>query len=135
MTSRSMNELLNNFDTTAFPFDRPELKVLVSSTSLMWSELQLKPLHDEDYMGADKDILRGTDLRVVNKTERAFEEKTGLLWKSRGEFVLATQRQSAVYLRQKLLPMLFLVTISFGVFYFPLEATFAMPRVATSLIA
>merc|ERR1719230_1993081 len=31
--------------------------------------------------------------------------------------------------------MIFLVMIGFGVFFFPLEVPFAMPRVATSLVA
>lgn len=134
-TLRLIGLFLNRFDMTSFPFDMPRLEVRVASATLMKDELQLQPIKDESFKGASADIFKGTDLVLTDVRERVFEEDDGMLEKSRGELVLATRRDFRVYLRQKLVPSLFLVIVGFGVFFFPLDAPFAMPRVSTSLIA
>lgn len=134
-TVRIIAVLLNHFDMTAFPFDKPKLRIRVVSKTLMRDELQLKPIKEPEFKGAGNDIFQGTDLELTNATERVFDEDDGMLRKSRGEMIVFSRRDPRVYLRQKLLPMFFLLMVSFGVFYFPLEAPFAMPRVGTSLIA
>eukprot|EP00747_Dinoflagellata_sp_TGD_P032860 gnl/TRDRNA2_/TRDRNA2_136257_c0_seq2.p1 gnl/TRDRNA2_/TRDRNA2_136257_c0~~gnl/TRDRNA2_/TRDRNA2_136257_c0_seq2.p1 ORF type:complete len:219 (-),score=35.70 gnl/TRDRNA2_/TRDRNA2_136257_c0_seq2:87-743(-) len=63
------------------------------------------------------------------------EETDSMLEKSRGEFRMLVRRNAEPYLMGILLPEIFMVIISWSVFWLPLIAPFAMPRVATALIA
>lgn len=134
-TERLIIVCMNKFDVGRFPFDSQTLKVIVASTTLMSKELKLSPIKDETLMGVKDGVFQGTDLSMAEARAIVVEEVDGSLQKSRGELLIKVHRHAQVYLRKKLLPELFLVAISWTVFYFPLKPPFAMPRVATSLIS
>lgn len=125
----------NNFDMRAFPFDAQHLDLTIASTTLMLDELQLSPIQNKKISGLNKGVFDAYDLVLDKVDATSYDEIVGSLQKSRGELSIFLHRDWQLYMQKKLLPELFLVFISWTVFYFPLQPVFAMPRVATSLIA
>lgn len=128
-------KLINHFDLTSFPFDRQTLSVRIASGTLMANDLELRPMEDPELVGVNPSAFANTDFKMVSSSTRVYREADGFLVKSRGELRINVKRLPGSYVRKKLLPQMLLVAISWTVFYFPLLPPFAMPRVATSLIA
>jgi len=101
----------------------------------MAKDVRLMPMQEAIPFAVHPESFDGTDMELTSANARVWEEHDGYLIKSRGEFNLEVKRRPEGYIRKKLLPQIFLVAISWTVFYFPLLPPFAMPRVATSLIA
>lgn len=134
-TERLIIVCTNKFQISSFPFDSQVLKLRVASTTMMLDEVKLTPIQDKLFMGIKDGVFAGTDLFTTGVEAQTVDEVDGALRKSRGELLIKVKRNAQVYLRKKLVPELFLVMISWTVFYFPLKPPFAMPRVATSLIS
>lgn len=134
-TERMVVVCKNDFHMGPFPFDTQHLNLIIASTTLMMDDLQLSPIRDKKISGVKTGVFDPYDLVLDKVKARSFDEVDGTLRKSRGELRVTVHRDWQLYMRKKLLPELFLVFISWTVFYFPLQPHFAMPRVATSLIA
>lgn len=133
---RVLAKINKAFDVSAFPFDVQHLQVRLVSTSLMADELKLVPIEDEgELSGVDQGIFREKDFFYEGNHLRAFEEKDGMLVKSRGELDIVINRDTWTYISCLLLPEFLLLGISIAVFFFPMQVPFIMPRVATSLIS
>jgi hypothetical protein len=125
----------NTFAVQDFPFDYQVLRVRVASATRMLDELQLSPIEGPEYSGVKDGIFDSSDFTLVSADVHAFDEIESTLQKSRGELVIELRRQPLGYINSLLLPELLILCISYSVFWFPLTAPFAMPRVATALIA
>lgn len=132
---RLLTIVKNTFDIRAFPFDAQSLKFRVASTTLMASDLQLAALSDEGLSGVKSGTFVGKEFDFVSSNAHVFDDKDGLLEKSRGELVIMVQRCSEPYVKNLLVPSLILVAIAYTVFLFPLKHPFIMPRVTTSLVS
>eukprot|EP00747_Dinoflagellata_sp_TGD_P032859 gnl/TRDRNA2_/TRDRNA2_136257_c0_seq1.p1 gnl/TRDRNA2_/TRDRNA2_136257_c0~~gnl/TRDRNA2_/TRDRNA2_136257_c0_seq1.p1 ORF type:complete len:442 (-),score=46.46 gnl/TRDRNA2_/TRDRNA2_136257_c0_seq1:115-1440(-) len=133
--SRVSAELQSRFHLGAFPFDQQTLRVTLASGSLMLDDLKLAPTNNTKAFGIEESSFHGKDVSLKSYELIEREETTSLLEKSRGDLRIVVQRNAAPYLMGILLPVVFMVIISWTVFWLPLIAPFAMPRVATALIA
>lgn len=131
---RLLAKVKNSFDISAFPFDSQSLRFRIASTTFMADELKLTPLTEEGVNGVKDGIFDGQEFEFISTRTHAFEEKDGILEKSRGELVIEVRRVSEPYVKNLLVQCLLLVAIAYTVFLFPLAERFVMPRVATSVI-
>jgi hypothetical protein len=131
---RVLAVLKNKFEVRAFPFDHQSLKLRVASATLMSDELKMEPL-TEQTSGVKEGTFSGTDFRLTGDAQSVFEEEDATLYKSRGELTVDIDRIYKPYVTGLLLPEFLVIIISYSAFWFPLIAPFAMPRVATALIA
>lgn len=125
----------NKFDLSAFPFDTQHLVLTIASTTMMSDELELTPVQDKMLSGVKKGLFDSYDVVLDKVMAESNDQVDGALKKSRGELCITVHRDWQLWMQKKLIPELFLVAISWSVFYFPLQPPFAMPRCATSLIA
>lgn len=132
---RVIADLKNTFSAAAFPFDSQVLVVTVGSKTFLKDELQLSPMTGPAWSGIKGGTFDRTDF-YLNGTELiVFGEVDGILAKSRGQLRISVQRDPSSYIGGSLVPEILVLAISYSVFWFPLTAPFAMPRVATALIA
>jgi len=132
-------QMLNDFDTSAYPFDNQSLKVVLSSTKFMSDEVSLRPHEDPTWFGVKTDSLKGTGFVGLegpepNYTYEAINETDGELRKCRGNFYLKVKRSSMATSRTVFEPTLTLVSLPYAVLFFPRLLPFSMPRLATSMI-
>jgi hypothetical protein len=92
-------------------------------------------LDESDASGVASSLFEGMEFSLLDSKLQSYEEITGPLHKSRGELSFRVERAHQEYASSVFLPACLLVAISWTVFFFPLEAAFTMPRVATSLLA
>merc|ERR1719189_3213686 len=85
--------------------------------------------------GTKDGLLSNSDFSFEGAKASVDEEIDASLKKSRAEFRIVASRRSMPYIQSLLVPELLVLAISFSVFWFPLLAAFAMPRVATALIS
>jgi len=134
-TQRLKLSVQQHFEVRAFPFDYQTPKIILSSATLMTSDLILMELPDRRLHGAKKDLFTNREFQYVSEKTRVFEEVDASLHKSRGELAIKLKRDWTRYLQTTILPEVFLILISFTVFWMPRATPFAMPRVATNLIS
>jgi len=132
---RVMVTAKNQFEVHAFPFDWQTLIVQLGSRTLMADELVFVPLNDTVTTGVDSDLLKLSDFSFMSFDVSVMEQRDATLRKSRAELHIVANRRSVPYIQSLLVPELLVLAISFTVFWFPLKAAFAMPRVGTALIA
>jgi len=132
---RVLGVIKNKFFVRAFPFDKQVLKLRVASSTLMLDELQLVPLNGSHYFGVNEGVFAGSDFIFQKTNQTEVQEEDGTLRKSRGELSIYVDRMSDTYVGALLMPEALIMIISYSAFWFPLTAPFAMPRVATALIA
>eukprot|EP00439_Symbiodinium_sp_Y106_P076145 s1009_g15.t1 len=137
---RMLVTMTNDFDTSAYPFDRQSLQVIVASEKLMADELVLKPHTDTTLIGVKDDVLTGTGFGGTEGAKpkysiSSFKESDALLVKSRGLFEIQIARGFGGAGRQIFGPTLTLLAVSYSVFFFPLVPALTMPRVASSVIS
>ncbi|CAE7346471.1 glvI [Symbiodinium pilosum] len=137
---RMLVTMTNDFDTSAFPFDKQTLQVIVASEKLMADELVLKPHSDKTLIGVKDDVLTGTGFGGSGGAKpdygiSSFKETDALLVKSRGLFQIHIVRGFGAAARQIFGPTMTLLLVSYSVFYFPMVPAFTMPRVASSVIS
>merc|ERR1719410_76777 len=87
------------------------------------------------WKGAKPGLFEDGAFHLVSDETSVFEEHDGSLQKSRGMLVMTLKRDWTRYLQTTILPEIFLILISFTVFWMPRATPFAMPRVATNLIS
>eukprot|EP00930_Biecheleria_cincta_P059030 TRINITY_DN4479_c0_g1_i1.p1 TRINITY_DN4479_c0_g1~~TRINITY_DN4479_c0_g1_i1.p1 ORF type:complete len:542 (+),score=101.33 TRINITY_DN4479_c0_g1_i1:80-1705(+) len=131
--------MLNDFDTSAYPFDNQTLKVVLSSTKYMSDEVSLRPHEDPEWFGVKPNSLKGTGFVGMEGSEpnysyAAINETDGELRKCRGNFYLKVKRSSMATSRTVFEPTLTLVALPYAVLFFPRLLPFSMPRLATSMI-
>merc|ERR1719362_2570682 len=85
--------------------------------------------------GAKSGLFDDREFKFVSDETSVFEEIDGILEKSRGKLEVTLRRDWTRYLQTTILPEIFLILISFTVFWMPRATPFAMPRVATNLIS
>jgi len=135
-TERLLLHVKQHFDVRAFPFDMQQPKIILASATLMAQDLKLREdKSDRDLAGIKPHLFEDREFRYVSDDTSVFEETDGNLVKSRGMLVITLQRDWTRYLQTTILPELFLILISFTVFWMPRATPFAMPRVATNLIS
>jgi len=134
-TERLLLRAKQHFDVTAFPFDHQSPKLILSSATLMSDDLVLQAMSDAALKGAKPGLFDDREFHFVSDETTVFEEVDGNLKKSRGMLVMRLRRDWTRYLQTTILPEIFLIMISFTVFWMPRATTFAMPRVATNLIS
>jgi len=134
-TTRLLLRCKQHFDVTAFPFDYQRPKIILSSATLMSDELVLEVMPDADMRGVKKGLFDDREFQYESDETTVFEEVDGNLIKSRGKLVMTLRRDWTRYLQTTILPEIFLILISFTVFWMPRAQPFAMPRVATNLIS
>lgn len=133
-------QMLNDFDTSAYPFDNQTLRVVLSSTKYMSDEVSLRPHENPSQFGVKEDFLKGTGFLSDEGSEQplftyeAINETDGELRKCRGTFNLKVKRSSMAISRTIFEPTLTLVALPYAVLFFPRALPFSMPRVATSLV-
>jgi len=126
----------SDFKINDFPFDTQCLRVRVASTSLSREELVLDHVAKDSHLwGVRPDTFDGKEFAFISQDIRSFEEDDGMLHKSRGELQIVVKRQASIYWNSLFFPALLLLCVSWTVFFFPLLPPFAMPRVATAVIA
>jgi len=135
-TERLLLHVKQHFDVRAFPFDYQQPKIVLSSATLMARDLKLKQdsFHRE-LAGIKPHLFEDREFKYVRDETIVFEEKDGNLIKSRGMLLITVERDWTRYLQTTILPEVFLILISFTVFWMPRATPFAMPRVATNLIS
>jgi len=134
-TQRMKLSVQQHFDVAAFPFDHQTPKIILASATLMAQDLVLKALPDKKLSGTKKGLFNGREFQFVSEHMTVFEEMDASLVKSRGKLAFTLRRDWTRYLQTTILPEIFLILISFTVFWMPRAAPFAMPRVATNLIS
>jgi len=134
-TERLLLRVKQHFDVTAFPFDYQRPKIILSSATLMSDDLVLQAMSDKTLMGAKPGLFHDREFHFVSDETTVFQEVDGNLRKSRGKLVITLRRDWTRYLQTTILPEIFLILISFTVFWMPRATPFAMPRVATNLIS
>jgi hypothetical protein len=134
-TQRLKLSIQQHFDVAAFPFDYQTPRIILSSTTLMTSDLVLKKLPDKKLHGAKPGLFNDREFQYVSEKTTVFEEVDASLHKSRGKLAITLKRDWTRYLQTTILPEVFLILISFTVFWMPRATPFAMPRVATNLIS
>jgi len=134
-TQRLKLSVQQHFDVAAFPFDYQRPRIVLSSATLMTEDLVLKEMTDKNLFGAKKGLFDDREFQFVSQTVSVFEEVDGNLKKSRGALAITLRRDWRRYLQTTILPEIFLILISFTVFWMPRATPFAMPRVATNLIS
>jgi len=134
-TERLLVRVKQHFDVTAFPFDYQRPKIVVSSSTLMSEDLVLQVLSDDSFQGAKPGLFDDREFQFLSDETSVFAEVDGSLNKSRGKLVMTLRRDWTRYLQTTILPEIFLILISFTVFWMPRATPFAMPRVATNLIS
>jgi len=134
-TQRLKLSVMQHFDVAAFPFDHQTPKIQLSSATLMTEDLVLKEMDDKNLSGFKKGLFSDGEFQFVSEQIRVFEEVDANLKKSRGELAITLRRDWRRYLQTTILPEIFLILISFTVFWMPRATPFAMPRVATNLIS
>eukprot|EP00747_Dinoflagellata_sp_TGD_P162870 gnl/TRDRNA2_/TRDRNA2_180970_c0_seq1.p1 gnl/TRDRNA2_/TRDRNA2_180970_c0~~gnl/TRDRNA2_/TRDRNA2_180970_c0_seq1.p1 ORF type:complete len:472 (-),score=84.06 gnl/TRDRNA2_/TRDRNA2_180970_c0_seq1:278-1693(-) len=127
--------LQSGYSLSAFPFDTQLLRATLASSKYMLEDLKLQPTNDTAIFGMDASLLDGKDITLDSFELREREDKSGSLQKSRGDLLITVHRNAEPYLMGILWPEFVMVMISWSVFWLPLLAPFAMPRVATALIA
>eukprot|EP00747_Dinoflagellata_sp_TGD_P210965 gnl/TRDRNA2_/TRDRNA2_84184_c0_seq1.p1 gnl/TRDRNA2_/TRDRNA2_84184_c0~~gnl/TRDRNA2_/TRDRNA2_84184_c0_seq1.p1 ORF type:complete len:463 (+),score=69.50 gnl/TRDRNA2_/TRDRNA2_84184_c0_seq1:88-1389(+) len=128
-------ELQSKFRLSAFPFDTQVLRATLASSKYMLKDLKLEPITDESLYGIKAETFKGKDISLESFRIHEREDKSGSLQKSRGELLITVKRNAEPYLMGILWPEFVMVMISWSVFWLPLLPPFAMPRVATALIA
>mmetsp|Transcript_6487 Transcript_6487/g.12475 ORF Transcript_6487/g.12475 Transcript_6487/m.12475 type:complete len:727 (-) Transcript_6487:169-2349(-) len=131
---RLLCTLRTDYDVTAFPFDEQALDVVLSSTNKMTDQMQLTPLLDQSAMSANASLFNNKDISLVSSTVKVFNETDGQLSKSRGVFTMKVKRKPKTFVFNIILPAVLVTMVGCTAFYFPLDAPFTMPRVATTLI-
>merc|ERR1719510_2464466 len=101
----------------------------------MTQDLVLKELTDKTLCGVKRGLFNDREFHYVSEKTRVFEEVDANLNKSRGELAITLRRDWTRYLQTTILPEIFMILISFTVFWMPRAQGFAMPRVATNLIS
>jgi len=134
-TQRMKLNIQQHFDVAAFPFDYQTPKIMLASGTLMSQDLVLKELTDKKLSGSKKGLFGDREFQFVSEKMSVFEEVDASLVKSRGELEVTLRRDWKRYLQTTILPEIFLILISFTVFWMPRATPFAMPRVATNLIS
>merc|ERR1719362_1360637 len=134
-TERSLLRVKQHFDVTAFPFDYQTPKIIVASATLMSEDLVLQAMPEDSLQGAKPGLFEDREFQFVSDETTVFEEIDGSLKKSRGVLTMTLRRDWTRYLQTTILPEIFLILISFTVFWMPRAQPFAMPRVATNLIS
>jgi len=134
-TERLLLRVKQHFDVTAFPFDYQRPKIILSSATLMSDDLVLQEMSDGTLMGAKPGLFDDREFHFESDKTTVFEEVDANLKKSRGKLVMTLRRDWTRYLQTTILPEIFLILISFTVFWMPRATPFAMPRVATNLIS
>jgi len=134
-TERSLLRVKQHFDVTAFPFDYQRPKIIVASATLMSEDLVLQAMPEATLQGAKPGLFEDREFQFVSDATTVFEEVDGSLKKSRGILTMTLRRDWTRYLQTTILPEIFLILISFTVFWMPRAQPFAMPRVATNLIS
>mmetsp|Transcript_38123 Transcript_38123/g.73217 ORF Transcript_38123/g.73217 Transcript_38123/m.73217 type:complete len:495 (+) Transcript_38123:44-1528(+) len=132
---RLLLQLKQHFDVSAFPFDYQRPKIMLNSATLMKEDLVLQVMADKASTGAKPGLFGDREFWFLSHNTTVFEEVDGSLRKSRGKFQMTLERDWTRYLQTTILPEIFLILISFTVFWMPRAAPFAMPRVATNLIS
>jgi hypothetical protein len=134
-TERSLLRVKQHFDVSAFPFDHQAPKIIVNSATLMAEDLELRVTAEKNWKGAKPGLFGHREFLYISDNTTVFEDVDGNLKKSRGMYVIKLRRDWTRYLQTTILPEIFLILISFTVFWMPRAQPFAMPRVATNLIS
>jgi len=134
-TQRIKLSAQQHFDVVAFPFDVQTPTIVLSSRTLMTQDLVMKAMDEKNLSGVRPGLFNNHEFHFVSKKMRVFEEVDANLHKSRGELAITLRRDWTRYLQTTILPEIFLILISFTVFWMPRATPFAMPRVATNLIS
>lgn len=127
--------IVNSYDVTDFPFDKQVLSVKISSASLMSEELQFAPFQDPTLMGVADGVFSTSDFSLISASAAVVDEIDGDLRKSRGTLSIKVERRVTPYLQTHIVHELLLMFIAWSVYWYPLTAPFAMPRVFTALIS
>jgi len=135
MTELLLLRVKQHFEVTAFPFDYQQPKIVLSSATLMSEELVLQVMSNGSLKGAKPGLFDDREFHFVSDLTTVFKEVDGNLRKHRGKLVITLRRDWTRYLQTTILPEIFLIMISFTVFWMPRDTSFAMPRVATNLIS
>eukprot|EP00747_Dinoflagellata_sp_TGD_P193428 gnl/TRDRNA2_/TRDRNA2_59573_c0_seq1.p1 gnl/TRDRNA2_/TRDRNA2_59573_c0~~gnl/TRDRNA2_/TRDRNA2_59573_c0_seq1.p1 ORF type:complete len:450 (+),score=80.16 gnl/TRDRNA2_/TRDRNA2_59573_c0_seq1:33-1382(+) len=128
-------ELQSAFQLAAFPFDKQTLRATLASSKYMVEDLVLQPTNDTNIFGINSETFDGKDISLKSYELNERKDHSGSLSKSRGEILVHVSRDPEPYLIGILWPQFVMVMISWTVFWLPLQPPFAMPRVATALIA
>jgi len=134
-TQRLKLSMQQHFDVAAFPFDYQTPKIMLASATLMTPDLVLKEHSDKKLSGSKEGLFGDREFQFVSEKISVFEEADANLRKSRGQLAITLRRDWKRYLQTTILPEIFLILISFTVFWMPRATPFAMPRVATNLIS
>jgi len=134
-TQRIKLSVQQHFDVAAFPFDVQRPKIVLSSRTLMAQDLLMKEMTQKNFSGVKPGLFSSREFQFVSQETTVFEEADANLRKSRGALTITLQRDWTRYLQTTILPEIFLILISFTVFWMPRATPFAMPRVATNLIS
>eukprot|EP00929_Paragymnodinium_shiwhaense_P121089 TRINITY_DN93206_c0_g1_i1.p1 TRINITY_DN93206_c0_g1~~TRINITY_DN93206_c0_g1_i1.p1 ORF type:complete len:442 (-),score=61.05 TRINITY_DN93206_c0_g1_i1:275-1600(-) len=132
---RVLAVLTNTFDSSAFPFDNQTLLVTVGSTTYGADDLTLVPVADKTWTFVPPEVFRATDYHLNDYELLVIDDVDGFLTKSRGLLRMSVSRDPTGFISGTLVPEILILAVSYSVFWFPLTAPFAMPRVATALIA
>lgn len=130
---RIIATLNNAYDVTNFPFDKQRLTVKLGSTFLMSNQLKFVP--DPAMMGMADGVFSNSDFSLIGFSAAVEDEVDGDLRKSRGTFSIRIERLYLPYLQSHILHEVLMMFISWSVYWYPLTAPFAMPRVFTALIS
>eukprot|EP00930_Biecheleria_cincta_P037720 TRINITY_DN2591_c0_g1_i1.p1 TRINITY_DN2591_c0_g1~~TRINITY_DN2591_c0_g1_i1.p1 ORF type:complete len:495 (-),score=47.94 TRINITY_DN2591_c0_g1_i1:95-1579(-) len=131
---RSQSTISNRYNVQYFPWDSQVLAINVASTVYMLEDLKLVPITDPNVSGVNDDFLEGKGFDLLSHEILEFEESDGPLRKSRGTLRISIRRDPSSYMYIIILPLFFLLIMSWVVFWLPLVPHFAMPRLSISTV-
>mmetsp|Transcript_52283 Transcript_52283/g.124719 ORF Transcript_52283/g.124719 Transcript_52283/m.124719 type:complete len:435 (+) Transcript_52283:165-1469(+) len=137
-TERHLVELRSRYEVVNYPFDSQELLVRIASSVFMADKLTIHPdlASDELFSLHQPEVeeLGRQGWKLVDMVSRNMTEEDGPLVKSRGELRLFITRDWTSVFNIIFLPEIIMTLVPWSIFFSPLHAPYAMPRVASSLI-
>lgn len=131
---RLIARLLNLYDPRLFPFDSQDLRLELASTRYMDDALILRPVKTPAEVLPERFDNCGFVFVSSSITAASDGDPHSKVKKSRGVLSIRVRRQSETYWSVVLVPEMMLVAFSYTVFLLPQVSSFAMPRVATTMI-
>jgi len=125
----------NVYELEEYPFDKQQLAIKIASSKYMLADVILRADEDKSVSGKSDGVMAATPYAMDSWRVFAFDETDGALQKSRGVLELTVSRKFGGYWENHLKPSFMLLTISWGVFWFPFENPFITPRLALSILA
>jgi len=127
--------LLHTYLTDAFPFDRQDLDIKVTTASTMSEQVVLKAIRELGVSGAAPDAFEQRQYKYVTHYTTSFEDTWGSISKSIVELRLVVDHYAGSTVAGTIWPCMAISSISWGANYIPCDHTAClMPRIALSFL-